>query len=83
VADWLVGHADAGAVMTTHCAIAADLITAREVVSRILRDFARKGWIVQERGCIRLVAQGALSRLSRGAFVPSPSNAKAFAASRG
>ena len=68
VADWLLGHAACNEVTATHIEIAADLITAREVVSRKLRDFAAKGWIVQGRGHIRIEAPAALSRLARGSF---------------
>ena len=59
---------DAGAVTATHTEVAADLITAREVVSRKLRGFAAKGWIVQGRGRIHLEAPAALLRLARGSF---------------
>lgn len=68
IADWLLSHAHSGEVVATHTEIAADLLTAREVVSRKLKDFATRGWIVQERGRIRLDAPAALSRLSRDAF---------------
>jgi CRP/FNR family transcriptional regulator len=40
----------------THQQIANDLGTAREVVSRLLKDFERKGKVVLSRGNIRLVA---------------------------
>lgn len=68
LADWLLGHAVSGQVVATHGEIATDLLTAREVVSRRLRGFASKGWIMQERGCIRLDAPAALRRLSEGRF---------------
>ena len=68
LADWLLGHAQSGSVVATHSEIAKDLLTAREVVSRRLRDFAMKGWIIQERGRIRLDAPAALTRLSKGCF---------------
>lgn len=68
LADWLLNHALSGSVSATHGEIANDLMTAREVVSRRLRDFAMKGWIVQHRGLIRLDAPAALARLSRGSF---------------
>lgn len=68
LADWLLSHALSGEVSATHCEIANDLMTAREVVSRRLRSFATKGWIVQRRGLIRLDAPAALARLSRGTF---------------
>lgn len=67
LAEWLLEHARSGDVLATHAEIASDLMTAREVVSRRLRDFATKGWILQNRGFIRLDAPAALARLSRGA----------------
>lgn len=68
IADWLLGHAHANAVHATHADIATDLLTAREVVSRRLKAFASRGWIEQRRGCIRIEAPAALSRVSRGMF---------------
>ncbi|MEM1429340.1 MAG: Crp/Fnr family transcriptional regulator [Pseudomonadota bacterium] len=65
LADWLLGHAEGGQVSATHRAIAADLLTAREVVSRALRDFATRGWIVQTRGRIVLAAPEALAQVAR------------------
>jgi len=68
IADWLLSHARANEVRATHSDIASDLLTAREVVSRKLKDFASKGWIAQQRGCIQIEAPAALSRVSRGVF---------------
>ena len=68
IADWLLGHAASGTVTATPTEIAADLITVREVISRKLRGFAAKGWIVQGRGRIHLEAPDALLRLARGSF---------------
>ncbi|MBY4893022.1 Crp/Fnr family transcriptional regulator [Rhodobacteraceae bacterium N5(2021)] len=68
IADWLLSHAHANEVRATHSEIATDLLTAREVVSRKLKDFATKGWIAQQRGCILIKAPAALSRVSRGVF---------------
>lgn len=68
LADWLLCHAEGREVVATHGDIATDLLTAREVVSRRLRDFASKGWIVQHRGRIHINAQAALTRLSKGCF---------------
>ncbi|ABV94261.1 putative transcriptional regulator [Dinoroseobacter shibae DFL 12 = DSM 16493] len=73
LADWLLGHVREGAVVATHGDIAAELLTAREVVSRGLRDFAVKGWITQERGCIFLEAPAALARVSKG-YLARPSS---------
>lgn len=68
IADWLLRHADSNEVRATHVDIATDLLTAREVVSRKLRNFASRGWIEQRRGCIQIDAPAALSRVSRGVF---------------
>lgn len=38
----------------THQAIASDLGTSREVVSRILKDFEHQGWISASRGLLQL-----------------------------
>lgn len=55
LAAWLAERAAANCVIaTTHHAIAAELGTAREVVSRILKEFERRGWLVLTRGEIRL-----------------------------
>ena len=66
LADWLLCHAHDREVVATHGDIAKDLLTAREVVSRRLRDFASKGWIVQERGRVYIDAPAALARLTKG-----------------
>lgn len=68
IADWLLSHACANEVRATHSAIATDLLTAREVVSRKLKEFALKGWIAQRRGSILIEAPAALSRVSKGVF---------------
>lgn len=65
LADWLLSYG-ANPVQATHAQIAADLITAREVVSRRLRRFAERGWITQSRGQITVTAAAALSRVARG-----------------
>ena len=66
LAEWLLSHARCGEIAATHSEIADELLTAREVVSRKLRTFASKGWIVQRRGRIRIAAPAALARLSGG-----------------
>jgi CRP/FNR family transcriptional regulator len=56
--------ADQGeAVSATHQQLASELGTAREVVSRQLKAFEKKGWIVLHRGSIEIVQPQALSRL--------------------
>jgi len=44
-----------GQVRATHQQMAAELGTAREVVSRQLGEFQRRGWIAQSRGVVDLV----------------------------
>lgn len=50
LARLLLASAKAGVVETTHQSLANDLNTAREVVTRLLNDFAEKGWVVLARG---------------------------------
>jgi CRP/FNR family transcriptional regulator len=50
----------------THQQLAAELGTAREVISRQLQDFQRRGWITQARGVVRLVDPNALAGLAGG-----------------
>lgn len=64
---WLRQHADtAGEIRATHQDIAVELGTAREVVSRQLKDFERRGWLDLHRGRIQLRDRGALVTLSKG-----------------
>ena len=53
-----------GEVETTHQALAAELGTAREVVSRQLKEFERRGWIQLQRGRVRLLDRAALQGLT-------------------
>lgn len=48
----------------THQAIAAELGSAREVISRSLRDFEARGWIRRQHRQIRLLDRLALSELA-------------------
>ncbi|GEQ97018.1 Crp/Fnr family transcriptional regulator [Iodidimonas gelatinilytica] len=50
-------------VHATHQMLGTELGTAREVVSRTLSEFQRRGWIEQHRGEIRLVGREGLQRL--------------------
>ena len=62
----LLELADAdGVVHATHAALASELGTAREVVSRALAEFHRRGWVAQARGEVRLVGPEGLRRLAR------------------
>jgi CRP/FNR family transcriptional regulator len=58
----LLGHGPD--IATTHQALAEDLGTAREIVSRLLRRFEREGWIACGREHIRILDAAALRRAS-------------------
>ena len=65
LAGCLLQRADsAGEVESTHQALAAELGTAREVVSRQLKEFERRGWIHLQRGRVRLLDREALADLT-------------------
>lgn len=49
------------AVRCTHQELAFELGTAREVVSRLLKDFERKGWLALRRGEVEVVNHAALA----------------------
>ncbi len=49
----------------THAELAADVGSSREVVSRILKDFAQRGLIKTRRGSIELTDPAAIEKLSR------------------
>ncbi len=51
-------------IQTTHQQLATELGTAREVISRQLQDFQRRGWVTQARGRITLDDKAALEALS-------------------
>lgn len=53
-----------GRVSATHQQMAAELGTAREVVSRQLGEFQRRGWIGQSRGVIDLLDIADVERLA-------------------
>ena len=54
--DYLVEKSENNVLTTTHMAIANDLGTAREVVSRILKDFERNSEVELGRNSIRLLS---------------------------
>ena len=60
----LLDLAQAGVVQATHQELATRIGSAREVVSRRLDGFARQGWVVTERGAVRLTDPAALARLA-------------------
>lgn len=51
-----------GHVTLTHQQLATELGTAREVVSRLLKEFERHGWVALRRGHIALLDRPALMR---------------------
>ncbi len=51
------------AVHATHADLGTELGTAREVITRTLSEFQRRGWIEQTRGKVRLVARDGLTQL--------------------
>jgi CRP/FNR family transcriptional regulator len=53
-----------GVVCATHHDLAVELGTAREVVSRQLKDFERRGWVTLARGRLRVDDRAALRGLS-------------------
>lgn len=55
----------AGALELTQEQIANHVSTSREVVSRILRAFARAGWIEARQGYVRILDAPALAQLTR------------------
>ncbi|MEB8388572.1 Crp/Fnr family transcriptional regulator [Rhodobacteraceae bacterium KMM 6894] len=61
----LLELAENGVVHATHQVLGTELGTAREVVSRTLSEFQRRGWIEQRRGEIQLIERDALERLAR------------------
>lgn len=54
LARYLLQHAIESELVITHQALAIELGSAREVISRQLKDFEQRGWIEQQRGQIRL-----------------------------
>ncbi|MBO9475664.1 Crp/Fnr family transcriptional regulator [Shimia sp. R10_1] len=52
-------------VRATHVVLASELGTAREVISRILSEFQRRGWIEQSRGEVKLLDPDGLEHLAR------------------
>lgn len=65
LAAWLTERAaHGGALALTHQAVAVELGTAREVVSRLLKEFERSGLVSLGRRSIRIVDADGLARLA-------------------
>ncbi len=58
------GGVAGGAVEITHQALATELGTAREVISRQLKEFERRGWVALARGRIDMRNSAALAQLA-------------------
>ena len=54
---------EAASLQLTHDTLAHELGTAREVVSRLLKQFQRDGLLQQSRGCITILDEQRLTRL--------------------
>lgn len=54
-----------GVIQATHQALSVELGTAREVISRTLGEFQRRGWVETARGAIRLADRAGLEKLAR------------------
>ncbi len=65
LANYLTSKASDNLVETTHQAIATDLGSAREAVSRLLKEFERKGFVELDRGRIIITASSELQRYGK------------------
>ena len=65
LARCLLQRGDSGdRLSVTHHVLAEELGTAREVVSRLLKEFERLGWVRLRRGCIEIVDRKNLQSLA-------------------
>jgi len=64
LAQKIIARADAGVLKATHAQLAAELGTAREVVSRQLAEFQRRGWVAQSRGTVEILDCAGLRQLA-------------------
>ncbi len=65
LAEALLALADGdGVVRATQAELASRIGSAREVVSRRLDSFARRGWVRRDRGAVTLTGRAALARLA-------------------
>lgn len=60
---------DNNTVHATHAVLGTELGTAREVISRTLSEFQRRGWVEQSRGEVRLIGRDGLERLVKSSGV--------------
>lgn len=64
LAEWLLAVRSQGQVRATHQAIAIELGTAREVVSRLLKELERAGLVRLGRGGLEVLDESGLRRLA-------------------
>lgn len=64
LAHLLLQRAEQDVLQATHQELATDLGSAREVISRQLKDFERRGWVALARGRIHLLEKPALLQLA-------------------
>ncbi len=64
LAQMLLDLAEDGVVHATHADLATRIGSAREVVSRRLDSFARRGWVTTDRGSVHITNPDALTRLA-------------------
>ena len=65
LARHLIGATPHGAVLTTtHQQLATELGSAREVISRLLKDFESRGWLKLSRGSIEILDRESLQQLA-------------------
>lgn len=65
LAERLLDLEQEGVIHATHQALAVELGTAREVISRTLGEFQRRGWVETARGEIRINQRAGLEHLAR------------------
>ena len=63
LARWLAANSNGGQVVVSHRELAFELGTAREVISRLLKDFEKQGWVRLSRRTIEVLDVAALQRV--------------------
>lgn len=64
LARHLISHQKGGIVTATHQSLALELNTAREVITRLLGDFAHRDWVAVSRGRVVIKNEPALELLA-------------------
>lgn len=64
LAQKIAERAEDGVLRATHAQLAAELGTAREVISRQLAEFQRRGWVELGRGTVQILDAPALKALA-------------------